>query len=191
MNKTGLNEFMDRSYYAINDNFLSAKEIKALLAIADKAELQESTIYDDNKVQTKTDIRKSKSKVIKANEVPLVDEIRDRVANLIYTRYEPDNVAIDLIKYENKGFLKEHQDPFMDGRDFNRVFTAIIYLKEPLEGGRTIYPHLSLSVEPKAGKLFLFKNIRNGIIDEKSIHLGEETKGEKVILVMFFNEFLK
>ena len=173
------------------DSFITDSERIAIESLINEAKMEDSTIYTtDKKAISDSQIRKSRSRVLSRGENAIVDLITDRVLNLIYTPEEIGRVgvAIDLVKYKDKGFLKEHQDPFMDGRKPNREFTAIIYIKSPNEGGKTVYPNLNLTIDPIENRMFLFKNIYNGQIDDSSVHYGEKTIGEKAILVFFLNE---
>ena len=192
MKNLGIN--LNNTRHVVFDKFLSREDIDSLLKLVNSSsdsKMVDSTIYTtaaENKVEKQ--IRKSKSRVISRGDSPIVDNATDKLLDLLYFEHEKSkvNVAIDLVKYNDSGFLKEHQDPFMDGRKPNREFTAIIYIKEPASGGKTVYPNIGLSITPKPGRMFLFKNIYNGIIDETSVHYGEKTVGEKSILVFFINE---
>jgi prolyl 4-hydroxylase len=188
-----LGKSLNNTRHVVFDSFITDNERISIEALINEASMEDSTIYTtDKKAIADTQIRKSKSRVISRGESQIVDIVTDRLLNLIYTPDEISRVgvAIDLVKYKDKGFLKEHQDPFMDGRKPNREFTAIIYLKDPMSGGNTVYPNLKLSIRPKKNRMFLFKNIYNGQIDETSVHYGEKTVGEKAILVFFLNELV-
>jgi prolyl 4-hydroxylase len=78
-----------------------------------------------------------------------------------------------------------------------RVRTAIFYLNGGggLEGGRTAFPELGVSVEPRAGRAIVFDNVRVPVAfegrfecegDGRSVHSGEPVEGgEKFIVTLW------
>lgn len=188
---TTIGELLNTSRYLISNKFLNQVEVKYLIDKANSSELAQSTIYEDNEHKPDATFRNSKSRPFQKGEDSVIDSIVDRVMRIIHNESDIQNIGVvaDLIKYADMGFLKDHYDPFVDGRKPNREFTAICYLNET-NGGQTTYPNLNLSVQPMAGKMFLFKNMINGAVDDLAIHRSEYVHGEKYILVLFINELL-
>ena len=183
---TNIGEALNTQRHLLIEDFISEKDRQHIYSLVIEQEMIESTIYENGEIKKDAKIRNSKSKVLFKDNDPIVKKIADKIAWLIYQE-KTDNVGIDLVRYRDKGYLIEHQDPFKDGRESNREFTAIVYIRKPEGKGSTVYPNLNLIVEPIEKRLFIFKNIYNGNLDDTSIHFGEETHGEKVILVFFFN----
>lgn len=188
---TTIGELLNTSRYLISNKFLNQVEVKYLIDKANSSDLSLSTIYENNEIKPDLSFRNSKSRPFQKGEDLVVDNIVNKVLKIIHTEEDANkvSVAIDLIKYESGGFQKEHQDSFLDGRRPNREYTTIIYLNDTI-GGSTTYPNLNLSVQPKAGKMILFKNMVNGKLDDLAIHRADLVNSEKYILVLFINELL-
>ncbi|UTA49626.1 2OG-Fe(II) oxygenase [Simiduia sp. 21SJ11W-1] len=74
-----------------------------------------------------------------------------------------------------------------------RVKTAIIYLNDCFEGGKTCFPRLKLEVEPERGKLISFRNVEERSMEllPLSLHSGAPIKnGAKYILTCWFQRQL-
>jgi hypothetical protein len=187
-----ISEILDEKRFMDIEGYMTHATQQEILDFAKATAFVESTIYDNGE-RKDSKVRKSESKVVLDGESQAIDALKARLLNMLYEKQEQANVgvAIDLVRYNDKGFLVQHQDPYMDGRKYNREYTAIMYIKKPMEKGRTIYPNLNLTIEPNERKMFLFKNIYNGKLDASSVHMGEETVGEKIILVFFLSRELE
>jgi prolyl 4-hydroxylase len=65
-----------------------------------------------------------------------------------------------------------------------RQYTALIYLRAPSAGGETVFPTLTQSVRPEAGKMVSWQNTRNGAINPQTLHEScAVVGGEKWALV--------
>jgi len=184
---TKVGEILDERRFMDIEGYMTHETQKKILDFAKASAFVESTVYQGNE-KVNYNERKSESRSISQGELLEIDQIKQRLLNMLYEKHEQAKVGVgvDIVRYEDKGFLKEHQDPYIDGRKYNREYTAIIYIKKPLEKGRTIYPNLNITIEPNERKMFVFKNIYKGRLDATSVHMGEETVGEKIILVFFF-----
>jgi len=71
-----------------------------------------------------------------------------------------------------------------------REWTALIYLDAPRRGGGTRFPALGLSVEPRAGRLVLWRNLLpDGAPDPRMEHAGEPVRaGRKTTLVTWIRQ---
>jgi hypothetical protein len=181
---TKVGEILDERRFMDIEGYMTHETQQAILDFAKASAFVKSTVDDDI---VNYDKRKSESRGIEEGELLEIDQIKQRLLNMLYEKHEQEKVgvSVDIVRYEDKGFLKEHQDPYLDGRKYNREYTAIMYIKKPIEKGRTIYPNLNITIEPNERKMFLFKNIYKGRLDATSVHMGEETVGEKIILVFF------
>jgi prolyl 4-hydroxylase len=87
-----------------------------------------------------------------------------------------------LLKYDNGNKFHKHHDDKIDGH--TRLYTAVIYLNDDCIGGETHFPEVGLTIKPKKGKLLLFKNIVDGVLNPKSLHESYQIKkGTKHALV--------
>jgi hypothetical protein len=181
---TKVGEILNERRFMDIEGYMTHETQKTILDFANASAFVKSTVDDDI---VNYDKRKSESRGIEEGELLEIEQLKKRLLNMLYEKHEQEKVgvSVDIVRYEDKGFLKEHQDPYLDGRKYNREYTAIMYIKKPIEKGRTIYPNLNITIEPNERKMFLFKNIYKGRLDATSVHMGEETLGEKIILVFF------
>lgn len=56
-------------------------------------------------------------------------------------------------KYDIGDFYKLHTD---SGPGMSRIVSAVVYLNTVKKGGRTIFPHIDISVEPVEGRIVIF-----------------------------------
>lgn len=88
--------------------------------------------------------------------------------------------SIQLLRYGAGGYYREHTDFLQGNSDAPwgvRVLTLFIYLNDVSEGGRTLFPSLNLSVKPKAGRVVLWQNVKDGrfnFFDAQTRHTAEE-----------------
>lgn len=106
---------------------------------------------------------------------------------------------INLLRYPAGGEYRLHHDCFehdpLTTSSANRAHvnqrstTAIIYLNDDFDGGATAFPALALAVQPVAGQLLQFANLRDDRPDPQMRHAGEPIRqGEKRILTFWFRE---
>ncbi|MGN6277390.1 MAG: prolyl hydroxylase family protein [Sphingomonas sp.] len=95
--------------------------------------------------------------------------------------------------------FKAHTDYFdQQGEDFqkycsvagNRTWTAMIYLNEPEAGGATRFKAIDKIVQPEAGKLLTWNNLRpDGSPNPSTIHHGMKVRGgTKYVITKWFRE---
>jgi prolyl 4-hydroxylase len=94
--------------------------------------------------------------------------------------------ALQLLKYQVGEGFGDHTDFFPpqstdqgDAASGQRVFTAFFYLNDDFKGGETVFPLLNITVQPKKGRLLLFRNVlrnvppgRPLIVDGRTMHRG-------------------
>ena len=87
-----------------------------------------------------------------------------------------------LLRYQVGEEFKAHYDCLNKPND--RLFTTIIYLNDDYEGGGTSFPNTGETINPKQGKLVIWKNLINEKCNPKSLHAGNPvTKGTKYALL--------
>lgn len=95
--------------------------------------------------------------------------------------------------------FKAHTDYFEpNGADFmkycavpgQRTWTAMLYLNAPEAGGATRFKAIDKIVQPEAGKLLCWSNLRpDGSLNPSTIHHGMKVrKGTKYIITKWFRE---
>lgn len=61
---------------------------------------------------------------------------------------------LQLLHYQSgDGYYKPHSD---SGPGLNRIFSAVLYLNEVVEGGETYFNKFDILVKPKPGRLIIF-----------------------------------
>ena len=87
-----------------------------------------------------------------------------------------------LLRYKEGEEFKPHYDCL--NKENDRLFTTIIYLNDDYEGGGTSFPNTGETINPKQGKLVVWKNLINGKCNPKSLHSGNPViKGVKYALL--------
>lgn len=95
--------------------------------------------------------------------------------------------------------FKAHTDYFATkGEDYkkycaktgNRTWTVMLYLNEPEAGGATRFKAIDKIVQPEAGKLLAWNNLRpDGRGNPSTIHHGMKVRaGTKYVLTKWFRE---
>ena len=95
--------------------------------------------------------------------------------------------------------FKAHTDYFEpQGRDFatycaisgQRTWTVMIYLNQPEAGGATRFKAIDKIVQPEAGKLLAWNNLRaDGRVNPSTLHHGMKVRaGTKYVITKWFRE---
>jgi prolyl 4-hydroxylase len=103
------------------------------------------------------------------------------------------------VKYEPGQGYRIHHDAFSPGNEAwdefsgargNRTWTAMIYLNTLTGGGATVFPELGVRIEPRAGMLVAWSNLKSdGSIDMDLLHAAEPHRAaEKFIVTQWFRE---
>jgi hypothetical protein len=101
--------------------------------------------------------------------------------------------ALQVLNYQVGEYFAPHVDfldPGFEGHasalrnNGQRVFTALVYLNDDLEGGETEFLHLGFSHRGKKGDALMFRNVdAQGQPDPRTLHAGRPpTQGEKWVL---------
>ena len=133
-----------------------------------------------------------------SRKLPMIEDIRNRVSkavNIPTSHME----SFHVIRYKVGGEYKEHVDYFPPEHELaeshlvnggQRTTTAIMYLNDNFEGGETEFPRMSLKIQPKKGKLVVWKNVdlMNSPM-ESSLHAGLPVKsGVKYLSTLWIRE---
>jgi len=106
---------------------------------------------------------------------------------------------MSILRYAPGEYYRPHVDYFNPRLDVSKEFlqdggqrtaSAVTYLTAPTAGGGTSFPNLKVTVPPVAGGTLWFRNcLKNGQIDERSLHAGDTViDGEKWVVTKWFRE---
>jgi prolyl 4-hydroxylase len=129
---------------------------------------------------------------------PVVAEVDQRICDLLGIAPEHGEL-IQGQRYAVGQEFRPHTDTFNPGGyDYyvhtaeggQRTWTAMIYLNEPQEGGGTRFKAIRKTVQPEAGKLLAWNNLReDGLPNDSTIHQGMKVRrGTKYIITKWFRE---
>lgn len=107
--------------------------------------------------------------------------------------------VIHVVKYSVGGEYKTHHDFFHPNTDYydaatkvggQRAYSCLFYLNDGFEGGKTDFPQLNKTIEPKQGKLIIWRNTEpDGTLNHNTLHAGlPVTEGEKWICIVWVRE---
>jgi len=97
---------------------------------------------------------------------------------------EDDMERPKMIHYGSDGYVNDHMDYSIINSERQRAGTFVTYIKEPISGGRTLYPELDIAITPRKGSS-LFMNY-SPHKTHKSTHASEKIiEGEKSIITSF------
>lgn len=107
---------------------------------------------------------------------------------------------IHIVKYDIGGEYKQHHDFFHPDTNYysdviksggQRVYSCLFYLNDDFEGGETEFVNKNIKINPKTGRLLIWKNIKeDGTLDYDSFHAGlPVVSGTKWIAIVWVREF--
>lgn len=96
--------------------------------------------------------------------------------DIAYSEMEPMQF---LHYYPNQGFYKSHCD---DGPGSPRIFSALLYLNDVVEGGETYFDRIDVSITPKKNRLVIFPS--NYVYTHEA---KTPVSNDKFVLVTWFN----
>ena len=164
-----------------------------------KSKLERSQVMDKKGGAKVTDSRTSEHCWIKLGEDAAIEKVAHEICELAKMPIE-NAESFQLVRYGVGQEYKPHFDTFeLDSvsgkqaqkRGGQRVVTAILYLNEVQQGGKTNFPNIGIEVKPQKGSLLIFHNCREGTDSRhpKSLHGGMPVlKGEKWITNLWFRE---
>lgn len=114
---------------------------------------------------------------------PVVSEIKKYCSQITKTNIAFQEEA-QFIKYEPSMYYQEHYDffenpnailPSQFGRQ--RWYSILFYLNSGKEGGETRFPKFKISFKPEAGKMLMWKNLKNNQPNYDMLHESKPTDG--------------
>ena len=168
-------------YIVTIENFVTNREIEALLGISDN--FQPSTIVVDGKL-AHSDMRTSNTLYITDNGQHQVDnkyigKLLKRVCYLT-SCYKHQIEGLMLVRYKKGQYYKPHHDylessytdMLADGGQ--RIGTFFVYLNDVRGGGETSFPELGLEFKPKKGSAVFWWNVDDKIEPiPETLHQGK------------------
>jgi prolyl 4-hydroxylase len=116
------------------------------------------------------------------------------------TKLDFDNQElIHVVKYDVGGEYKAHHDFFHPGTDYyetatkaggQRIYSCLFYLNDDFKGGETYFPQLKQTIQPKQGKLVIWKNAElDGTLNHNTLHAGLPViEGNKWVCIIWVRE---
>lgn len=177
-------------------NLLSEEECDALVEAARPRLSRSLTVATQTGGEEVHVDRTSDGMFFSRGESPLVQRIEERIARLLQWPVE-NGEGLQVLHYQPGAQYKPHYDyfdpqepgtPTIVKRGGQRVGTLIIYLREPEQGGATIFPDVQLEVAPQRGNAVFFSYDRPHPAT-KTLHGGAPVlAGEKWIATKWLRE---
>ena len=171
-------------------NFLSNDECNKLIKRIESDNTR-SRVACDEKNQSTYDQQRTSSSSILWQELYIQKKIAEEL-NINIDRAED----LQGQKYESGQYFRLHHDYF-EGYNYeyhcqksgNRTHSFMIYLNDNYEGGETNFPLLNLSIKPEKGKAVWWYNIKDGELQQDTIHEGKDViSGTKYIVTSWWRE---
>lgn len=176
------------------ENFMTAEECDFFADKINKS-LKPSTVTDPH---ADKNVRTSKSSILNPEDCPFNKALHDRMHKLMRI---PSHCSEDIQGhvYEVGEEFKPHFDFFDFKNEYNkkyqdkgqRLWTLMVYLHEPEEGGATSFIELKTDFQPIKGKAIIWRNCYpNKLGNPYTLHAGMPVlKGKKIILTKWFTEY--
>lgn len=175
---------------------LSAAECAALIDAARPRLSRSLTVETSSGGEEINADRTSDGMFFQRGELPLVQQLEERIARLLNWPIE-NGEGLQVLRYGPGAEYKPHHDYFAPDepgtatilrRGGQRVGTLIIYLNEPEQGGATIFPESALQVVPQLGHAVFFSYDQPDP-GTRTLHGGAPViKGEKWIATKWLRE---
>lgn len=140
--------------------------------------------------------RTSDGMFFQRGEIPLVQQLEERIARLLNWPLE-NGEGLQVLRYGPGAEYKPHHDyfdpaepgtPSILRRGGQRVGTLLIYLNEPERGGATVFPEVPLQVVPQRGHAVFFSYDRPHPAT-RTLHGGAPViRGEKWIATKWLRQ---
>ena len=192
--KNRLEEFeiiKQSSFYStltLLENFLSIEECNKLIEISNDY-FTKSTLFLSDEQKTSLPQRTSYSCILNDDNI-IVNSIKKRLEK--YLGIEQNYFEnMQCISYSKDQEYLAHFDAFPENSselsNGQRTHTCIFYLSDDFEGGSTYFPNTEIIVNPKIGRLLIFKSLlQDETIDPLSLHSGLPViSGNKIICTIW------
>ena len=165
------------------NNFVSSAECKEIIEFGQNL-VKPSPVGFDN--DSDTSVRSSWQAWIDADEYPVIQRLRSRIAKLVGYP-ETHQEQFQLLRYKSTQQYKHHLDSCNpQAADYQhckedarasggfRELTFLIYLNGNFTGGETDFPAIKKKVKPSEGRAVLFRNLLPGTdeSDPDALHAG-------------------
>ena len=182
--------------------FLTVSECKKAVSFIKRSpKLERSQILSKESKNIISKKRTSNTVFCNKGDNALIDIIDESMTSYMFRELNVMNPTsfAQLTEYKQGQYFKAHTDSMeyeqlLSSGMRQRIWTCLIYLNEPLEGGKTYFPNADITIEPEIGKIVAWRNTIPGtrLPLEQSEHLSEPvTKGEKYVVVKLFYESLR
>lgn len=177
-------------------NLLSAAECEALIETAAPRLERSLTVDTRTGGEELNHDRTSHGMFYTRGETEVVRRVEARIARLLNWPLQ-NGEGLQVLRYRRGAQYKPHYDYFDPGepgtaailrRGGQRVASLIMYLREPEEGGATVFPDIGLKVRPQRGSAVFF-SYALAHPASLTLHGGEPVKaGEKWIATKWLRE---
>jgi len=177
-------------------NLLSAAECEALIEAAEPRMARSLTVDIRTGGEELNHDRTSHGMFYTRGENEVVQRVEARIARLLNWPLQ-NGEGLQVLRYRRGAQYKPHYDYFDPGepgtaailrRGGQRVASLIMYLREPEEGGATVFPAIDLRVRPEQGSAVFF-SYALAHPASLTLHGGEPVKaGEKWIATKWLRE---
>lgn len=187
---------MDAPRVVLFGELLSADECAALIEAAKPRLARSLTVETASGGEEVNADRTSDGMFFQRGELPLVQQLEERIARLLNWPIE-NGEGLQVLRYGPGAEYKPHHDYFDPNepgtanivrRGGQRVGTLIIYLNEPAQGGATTFPEAGLQVVPQRGHAVFFSYERPDPAT-RTLHGGAPViQGEKWIATKWLRQ---
>ena len=181
---------------AVFGNLLSGDECEALIAAARPRMARSLTVASNSATEEVNDDRTSDGMFFERGEIPLVQALEERIAQLLHWPIE-NGEGLQVLRYLPGAQYKPHYDYFDPAepsttrilrRGGQRVATLVMYLNTPAQGGGTTFPDVHLEVAPQRGNAVFFSYERPHP-STRTLHGGAPVlAGEKWVATKWLRE---
>ncbi len=187
---------MEQPRIVLLGGLLSPEECEALIAAARPRMARSLTVATATGGDEVNDDRTSDGMFFQRGENEIVQRLEERIARLV--RWPVENgEGLQVLHYRPGAEYKPHYDYFdpaepgtatITRRGGQRVATLVIYLNDPIKGGGTTFPDVSLEVAPCRGNAVFFSYDRPHP-GTRTLHGGAPViEGEKWIATKWLRE---
>lgn len=191
-----LHSALARPRLVVFGNLLSGDECEALIEAARPRLARSLTVAPATGGEELNQDRTSSGMFFARGENELVQRIEARIATLLHWPADRGE-GLQVLRYRSGAQYKPHYDyfdpaepgtPALLRRGGQRVATLIMYLREPGQGGATLFPELGLEVAPRRGNAVFFSYAQPHP-STRTLHGGAPvTAGEKWIATKWLRE---
>jgi prolyl 4-hydroxylase len=180
------------------DNFLTDEECNHFIEIC-KNNLKRAKVTGDNKNEISKS-RTNSNNWLRHNLSKITMDVANRISKLVKIPLI-NAESFQMIHYNKSQEYKNHYDGWEHDKSEKtyrcikyggqRIYTCLCYLNDVLEGGSTKFTKIDEEVQPKKGRILVFKNVYDNTNKRHPLteHAGMPViKGEKYAFNLWFRE---